>query len=396
VQLNIQKFIQEHPSIYQANCQLAKNLAIKIKPQVLPVGNNGYAEMVYVYNYDHSRTPLYDPIGNECRGLILNDKAQVVSFSFPRFYHPKNPNLPPFEWKGARLETKLDGTLVVIYSYGGTFFIQTRANALADDFIRPHAVTFVEEIMKVLHRRDSTDPFKDFCPQCCYAFEFTSPLNRIVTRYDEADLTLLAIFDKTDLSELPREFVEDYNQKLGFNRPEMFFVDGYDQALELVNAIDKLDEGFVAIDVNNHRLKLKSPVYRNIFRLYHHKTQPVYYIKLVLAELDDEVAAEFPGVNRFIIFVKQTIDRVVAELEVAWEKYQNCEQADFARAVKDYQFKPVLFIKKQQPELTMRQALYSYRPDKLPDYLLGYMKKYCRDEYETAYQDVPKNKLKEI
>lgn len=395
MQLNIQKYIRQQSSIYRANCLLAQKLGIKIKTQVLPVGENG-AEMVYIYNYDHSRTPLYEPIGNECRGLILNQNAEVVSFSFPRFYHPNNPNLPPFAWEGVRLESKLDGTLVVIYHYKGRYFMQTRSNALADDYILPHAVTFGEEIRKVLKARNPTCLFAGFCPQSCYVFEFTSPLNRIVTKYSRANLTLLTIFDKTTLREWPRQFVEDHNKMLGFERPNVFYVDSFEQALGLVEAIDKLDEGFVAIDKNNHRLKLKSTNYRNIFRLYYHKTQPAYYVKLVLAGLDDEVAVEFPGVNRFIVFIKETVEMIIRELEAAWEKYHDYEQIDFARAVRDFQFYPVLFNKKKHLELTMRQALLSYRPDKLADYILRYMRENRPGEYETAYAGVPKNKLKDI
>jgi hypothetical protein len=79
------------------------------------------------FKYDQRRSPMAEPAVQDARGLILDesDDWAVVSMSFRKFFNLGEPLAADLDWSSARVEEKLDGSLLVLYPYAGTWQVQT-------------------------------------------------------------------------------------------------------------------------------------------------------------------------------------------------------------------------------------------------------------------------------
>ena len=155
-------------------------------------------------NYDQLDSPKADEIVIECRGLILQMGTwDVVAQSFTRFFNAGDPACAKIGWKGARAIEKVDGSLVTLFSYSGSWRIATRGciDAVGTLPAAPER-TFADAIRPLI---DETLLDHNYV----YVLEFVSPWNRIVKRYPAPALYLLTARDvredhrEVDLCELP-------------------------------------------------------------------------------------------------------------------------------------------------------------------------------------------------
>ena len=107
-----------------------------------------------VLNYDQIESPTFHQIVDECRNLILNKTTyEVLSQSFQRFYnlgegvqrkaneainkmritsHDKEAVLEDFDLLSARIQTKVDGSLISMYWDGNQWCSATRSTAFGE------------------------------------------------------------------------------------------------------------------------------------------------------------------------------------------------------------------------------------------------------------------------
>lgn len=187
--MNVQKFIRENG--WQA---LKDQLFIEVKE---------YDCGLRVLNYNMIETPRNHPVADECRGLILDQDANVVSRSFNRFYNYGEAGTDTsFSFDNVVVFGKEDGSLVKMYWCPQTnrWEISTRGTAFAE---APHVFgsldrqnwSFRDAILDALNvneeefQRNMSLFDKDFT----YIGEYVSFMNRIVTLYPEPKVILLSV-----------------------------------------------------------------------------------------------------------------------------------------------------------------------------------------------------------
>ena len=270
--LDIQNFLKGFRSIDLANSQLALKYNIDITKNFLVVQGGMSMEPVWIYNYDAIKARGDLNIENEARALILDQNADIISMSFKRFFNAHEQYASKIDWNNARAEFKHDGSLIVIYEHKGKFYIQTRRTPTAQGTINGSAtnMTYEEAVVNVLKKKFKT-PFKPFRDvnvdeSFCWVFEYVSPTNRVVTPYTNTDLKLLSVFDKLNITEVDRESVDEFARKYDFSRPISINVNSIDDVVKVFPSIDPLEEGFVVVDNNFNRIKIKNPSYLSIAR----------------------------------------------------------------------------------------------------------------------------------
>ena len=74
-----------------------------------------------VLNYDQIDSPKFDPIVQECRGLILSlPNYEIINVSFSRFYnYNEDSNHDKFDISKAIAFEKVDGSLISVYNWKG-------------------------------------------------------------------------------------------------------------------------------------------------------------------------------------------------------------------------------------------------------------------------------------
>jgi len=162
---------------------------------------NKYYEQGLVYKQTHPTLPLtiwnytekvqyenlWDEITIQTRGLVTDDKGNIVARPFKKFFNLEEKKHPPTH--DFEVFDKMDGSLGILFNYGGEWIMATRGSFTSDQ-----AIKGFELIQKYEYKR----LVKGFT----YLFEIIYPENRIVVNYDYEDLILLSVIDNKDGYEL--------------------------------------------------------------------------------------------------------------------------------------------------------------------------------------------------
>ncbi len=187
------------------------------------------------------------------RGLIVDEEAgHVVATPFPKFFNVgerrgQAPDLPfeAFE--------KLDGSLIIVFHHAGRWRTATKGAFDSDQAVWAQA------------RIDAAD-LSALVPGTTYLFEAIYPENRIVVRYAEPALVMLAAYDG-DGCELTYDDVVATCTALGWRAARRHdFASIADMASHAVT-LSRNDEGLVIRFRDGLRLKLKGAEYRRIHAL---------------------------------------------------------------------------------------------------------------------------------
>lgn len=369
--LEIQKLIRQFPNLSEANLYLKNKLNLKIKVDELSFVD-GNKEEVYIYNYDQIDSPKFHPIIKETRALILDIKGNVVSFSFPRFFNYRENPEDNIDWETARAETKHDGSLIVIYNHRGNWFVQTRQSANAEGTLSGNNyITYNKAVVSLLEQKCKNTPFECFRDHYCYAFEFVSPFNRIVTPYSENNLYLLSIFNKQTLTECDSWVVDDVAKEFNFSRPAVFDINGINDISELLNGLNDLDEGFVIVDGYKNRIKMKSKRYLSIAKTINagNKVSPKNFAEIVLTGETDEILTYFPEFRKQIGFFEDTLKMIEKDLERIWRDNKNEKsQKEFAISIKNHPFSGVLFDLRSCKISSINEGIRKIKPKAIVEF----------------------------
>lgn len=344
--LKIQEFLKSFPDIVSANKQLVTQFHIDIGEGFL-----GGVEPVWVYNYNMITSRGSNPIENEARALILDKNAEVVSISFPRFFNAHEPHAASIDWNTAIAERKHDGSLVVVYNHKGNYFIQTRRNAVAGGSVYGGTVSnYYEMVFEVLSSKfsDPFGPFKRFDPRgdYCWVFEIVSPLNRIVTLYEETDVVLLAAVNKRQLREMNSDHVSKFASDNGFTRPTMCKVNSVEEVVQICEGLDELHEGFVVRDSLGNRIKIKNRAYTRIGRAVNAggETSPKHFAEITLRGDAEEFKSYFGGYKEIIGLMQNVLQDIFREVNEIWLANRDIpSRKEFAEVVLKYRLSDILF-----------------------------------------------------
>lgn len=252
--MEIQKFIESHDNWETLLAEPPYSLSIKKEDDFV------------MFNYNLINSDMTIPLVRECRGLIL-DKGnwKVVCRGMDKFSnaHESDSDLDKIDWQTARIQEKVDGTLIFVWNYEGEWHVSTRSTIDAHN--APLNVggfeTFYDLFVDaVLKKFDFIDDFFDtLAPTFTYWFELVSPYNRIVVPYDETKLYFLGWrWKRSDMHEL---YPEDSAMANYFDTPKTYPLYSFNEVCAAAEKMGWDEEGFVVCDAQFHRIKVKSPMW---------------------------------------------------------------------------------------------------------------------------------------
>lgn len=187
------------------------------------------------------------------RGLIVDRDFNIVSRPFKKFFEPFQLNKEvqiPYELKHEIYE-KLDGSLLISYWVGDSFFLTTKGKF--DSFQSIVANQLVNK------RYSEIIPFLN--KNYTYIFELISPLTTNIIDYETTeDLFLLDIIDNLTNESIEIESIEY------FNKPKKYIMP---LSEALIDNSQLPEEGYVVKFENDFRLKIK----KSRFKISYHKNQ---------------------------------------------------------------------------------------------------------------------------
>lgn len=214
-----------------------------------------------ILNYTNKATysEAWDEVTTLCRGLVVDDRGEVVARPFPKFFGVQEPHAPAIPAGCAMHVTeKLDGSLGIAYRHDGQTWITTRGR-LDSPQGRQGTEIWRERYASVR-----------FGPDITPLFEVIYPENRVLVDYGTTrDLVLLAVIDIATGADLPLDAIDWPGPVAAVRR--FGSVDEIIAGAE-EDSDDALTEGFVArFDTGGSgphlRVKVKSGRYVDLHRL---------------------------------------------------------------------------------------------------------------------------------
>lgn len=246
-------------------------------------------------NYDMINVKNGDKLAEQCRGLVLRPtvplkadefltrvvgETTILAWPMNRFFNLGDGSGAEVDWgdKGLKVQEKLDGTMIVVYWDGkhGKWHAATRAVPEADLPIKTGHIEIGDMTFSQLFWRAYIETVTQRCdengalgigsfihsgidqlnPQFTYVFELTSRFNRVVVKYDDSTVTLLAARDMTTYEE-----VDPWSMGISnfVNLPKVWDLNTPTAIQSFVELADPAQlEGCVVIDSQFRRLKIKN------------------------------------------------------------------------------------------------------------------------------------------
>jgi RNA ligase len=267
------------------------------------------------FSYDqiesaHVRT---HPLVVECRGLILDRDRnwEVVAHPFNRFFNQGEPGAADIDWSSARVQEKLDGSLMIVYWYDGAWQVATKGSPDASGNVGQHNFTFEQLFWRVWDHQYPGETQGILEPGWTYCFELTSQYNRVVTNQlgNDGQITLIGVRDQLG-RERPTASLSSKLQVV----PE-FPLNSLAAVIAAAEVLDPAQqEGYVVVDSAWRRIKIKSPRYV----LIHHLKDTVCSRRLVeLAQRGEtsEVFAYFPDLELKYNQIQVQLERLAERID---------------------------------------------------------------------------------
>ena len=277
------KFIAEHANWKELLEQ--KHIAVKI---------NNYLSDLAIFNYG-IEADFADPVVQEARGIIIDlNNLEVVCWPFRKFGNYSESYADNIDWSTARVQDKVDGSIMKLWYYNGSWKISTNGMIDANAANTASVIhrTFAALFLSADNYKDIK--FDELNKDYTYIFELVSPENQIVIKYDNIRLYHIGTRDnKTG---------KEYNVDIGIEKPVEYSVNSstynLQSCIDLVNKINQGQdsvkyEGFVVVDDNWNRIKIKSPEYLSIHAILGNRIITKKTILTLIKESDSAVLDKF-------------------------------------------------------------------------------------------------------
>lgn len=329
--LNLQTFIRENENWREL---------ISEKPYCIRVTEK---DNLVCFKYSQINSDFNEPLVRECRGIILEkDTWNVVCYPFNKFFNYGETYADEIDWKSAKVTSKEDGSLIKIYSYNGEWRVGTNSTIDAEDALlnSPYYKNF-RELFDVAADNCELD-FDKLNPNYTYLMELCSCHNTIVVPYNEPKL--FHIGTRNNIT------YEEEEVDIGIEKPKQYMLSSLDDCIAMAATFDFTKEGFVVVDKNYHRVKVKSEDYVKAHRMIsNNKVSEEKILSLICSGEEEEFLSYFPTYTTIFQDIKIKRDKLKylfyeIKKEVFSLKEKGMKRKDFAQLVKNNDFSFLYFL----------------------------------------------------
>jgi len=311
------------------------------------------------------------PIVRECRGIILDesDNYRPVCVPFFKFGNVGERYVPEIDWTTARVQEKIDGSLIKVWHHKGMWRISSNGEIDARNaniYSTPMAkvpstnlrTLFDEAWSKTGVAMNSLN--KDYT----YMFELTSPHNRVIVRYEETTIRHIGTRNNHTLFECDMD--------IGVLKPLIFPFAALTECIESAKQLGHSDEGYVVTDQHFNRVKLKSPSYVALSYLAQGVTTHTKVVEIIQKNEQSEFLSYFPEYKDIFDEALRLIDEFSARQSVELEEIrakQFASRKELAEAVAKSDCPECLFVLIDGKEPNARSWLLSRPAAKVLRYI---------------------------
>lgn len=306
----------------------------------------------YLIKYNQINSQPYKTVQavREARGIILSKETfEFISLPFIRFFNLGEVSSDFFDFESAYVQEKLDGSVIGLYwdFTQEKWCVQTSGTAEADVPVSNlnYDLTFQELFWIAANNAGFDQEYVNniLNKNYIFVFELQSKYNRVVVKIDEPTLTLLTIRDRKTGKEIPLEQLKSFTGDLNLNVIDSIPFSEYGSLEAIKTIVEEKGgqefEGFVLVDKNHNRIKVKSKEYVRLAFLQNSMSKKIVskknIIQIILQNEQDEVIAVFPEHKQLFVEVENKINDYVIKINKTWNVIKNHFNI---KSEKDYQY----------------------------------------------------------
>ncbi len=239
-------------------------------------------------------------IYREMRSLVVDLKNEsIVLCPFRKFFNVNEiPEcnmdnvLRKIKWaKTVEISNKLDGSMQQARWYNGQF-VYTGSSAM-----NPAESQQLEDGLAIFNNSVGHQSLVRDNPDFSFMFEYTSPDNLIVVKYNETKLSLIGIRDVATGRQLPYGEMVAYAEKYGIPHTEVESRT-FDEVAKSTNQYSAEEKEGWVLYVDGEMFKLKCDDYREVHRILSFVSAPNVLMRAIADDYFDDVVAKVPEAYR--------------------------------------------------------------------------------------------------
>ncbi len=323
--------------------------------------------------YSQLESDFSNEMVQQARGIILRNTViaeevgeewTCVCRPFNKFHNIQEDLAAPIDWTTACVQEKIDGSLMKLWYDLGRWHLST--NGCVDAFkamLGDTDVSFGDIFLRAAGVRSINEFAARFDPDYTYLFELTSPETRLVIPYDDGVYflakkeTFTGNEAKIPINELPPSV----------KHPRLYPISDPNGAIEAAAAMTQDEEGFVVVDANLNRVKIKSLAWLEAHRAYNNGNVSIRtLIDFIREEKIDDLLALAPSyrekvedIKKFLSIYQDALDHAINHYY--WWKKEHPEATAAEEAIyislkhhSDFVFK---YLKR---DMSSHDYIYSY------------------------------------
>lgn len=308
--------------------------------------------------YNQLESPFAEKIVQEARGLILDeaDNWKLICARFSKFFNFGESHAAQIDWNTARVQEKVDGSLMTMYWYDNRWHVASSGSPDASGQVGDWPFTFAELFWRVFNEMGFKVPDDT---SLCPSFELCTPWNRVVVPHKDNKLVFIGLHNRLTGNEL------SLNTIPGYPAVKSFPLSTLDDVLAAVKGLNGSDqEGFVVFD-GKDRIKIKCDDYV----LKHHLRSSWsvrHAVEIVVKNEIAETIAYFPEFADQLNDLKTKYDALVNTITNDFERLKHHEtQKAFALEAIKTVCSGALFALRAGKVSSVRDYLLAIQTDKL-------------------------------
>lgn len=307
-------------------------------------------------SYDQIKSDFYNEIVRECRGIILENKTlEPVCIPFYKFGNYGEGYVPNIDWNSARTQEKVDGSLIKVWFHNGKWRVSTNGTIDAYkceigqiDLLKLDCpYKYFGELFDKAKENVGLD-FDKLNKDYTYMFELVSPYNKVVIEYKEITIYHIGTRNNRTLEELDID--------IGVHKPKQFALGTLQECLDSASKLPYNEEGYVVVDKDWNRIKIKSPQYVAVHHIKNNGDVNIASIvQLIRTNEIGEFLTYFAEYTNNVNIIKSKINNILLGLNSGLLEIKDKEfatQKDFGLAVKDRPFSAFFFSWNKDKSLT--------------------------------------------
>lgn len=276
--------------------------------------------------YNQITSPFSDPLVRQCRGLILDsaNNWEIIARPWDKFFNYGEGHAPKIDWDTAKVQEKLDGSLMILYWYKGDWRVATSGTPDGTGEVGPSLPGYLFrglfwQTWNSLNMKTPHERWKDWT----FMFELLTPYNRIVVQQEKSRIVFLSCRHVNGDEEMVGS---DEFPCMTYNWPVVseFDLGSLDKILSTFSKMDPLkQEGYVVIDSNMNRIKVKHPGYVALHHLKGDGFSPKRILDCVRSGEVSEIIASFPEWKTDFVTMQHRYMDLVGHLEHEYERLKD-------------------------------------------------------------------------